>query len=225
MKIKRYLLIAAAVLALGVGAVVITGAGAQQSDAPGQSLLSRVAAKLGIGEDKLTAAVKDARLDQINEKLAAGDITQEQADQLKQRVESGKFGLGDFDHDAKGRHCLAARFVIGATAQVLHMDKQQVLVQLQQGKSLAEIAQAQGMSVDAFKSALSNEVHSELQAKVDAGKITQEQADKMFQRFTSNLDAIVNHHPEPGEAAHCRHHGPSGDHEGDEATPEASPQA
>src|SRR2546425_4417760 len=140
MKAKKYLLIAAAVIALGVGAVVITGAAAQQSDGTGRSFLSRVAEKLGIGEDKLTAAVKDARLDQINEALANGSITQEQADRMKERVESGKLGFAEFDHLGEKRQCLAARFVIGASAQVLHMDRQQVLVQLQQGKSLVEIA-------------------------------------------------------------------------------------
>ncbi len=221
---KKLLLVAAAVFALGVGAVVITGAGAQQGDLPGQSFLSRVAQKLGISEDTLTTAVKDARIDQINEKLAAGQITQDRADRMKERVESGDFGFGDVDHHGE-KHCGVARFVIGATAQVLHMDRQQVLVRLQQGKSLAEIAQAQGMSIDDFKSALSNEVHSELQAKVDQHKITQDHADKMFQHFTANLDTIVNHHPQPGEAAHCRHHGAGNDQNEDQAVPSASPQA
>ncbi len=222
---KRFLLIAAAVTASAIGVIAITGAGAQQGDAPRQSFLGRVAEKLGIGEDTLTTAVKDARIDQINEAVADGSITQEQADQLKERVDSGELGIAEFEHYGKRRHCLAARFVIGATAQVLDVDAQQVLVQLQQGKSLAEIAQAQGMSVDDFKAALSDQVHSELQAKVEQGKITQEQADRMFQRFTSNLDEIVNHHPEPGDAARCRHPGPRDHHKERQATPEASPQA
>src|SRR5437867_5317848 len=165
MKTKKYLLIAATDLALGVGALVITGAAAQQGDSTGRSFLSRLADKLGITEEKLTAAVKDARIDQINEKLAAGQITQEQADRLKERVESGKFGFGEFDHHGGKPRCIAAKFVIGASAKVLNLDTQDLLTQLQQGKSLAEVAQAQGMSVDDFKSALSNEVHSELQAK------------------------------------------------------------
>src|SRR5260370_15256781 len=98
MKAKKYLLIAAAVLAVGIGAVVITGAAAQQGDTTGRSFLGRVADKLGIGEDKLTAAVKDARIDQINERLAAGEITQEEADRPQERVEESEFGLGDFHH-------------------------------------------------------------------------------------------------------------------------------
>src|SRR5437867_12790359 len=98
MGMKKYLLIAAAVLAVGIGAVVITGAAAQQGDSNGRSFLGRVADKLGIGEDKLTAAVKDARIDQINERLAAGEITQEPADPPKERVESGKCGCRESDH-------------------------------------------------------------------------------------------------------------------------------
>src|SRR5437867_11858371 len=219
---KKLVLALAAVAALGVGMLLVAGAGAQSTDVPGGTLLSRVAQKLGISESQLTTAVKDSRIDIINEKLAAGEITQEQADRMKQRLENSDVGF-DFDHYKEGR-CLAARFVIRATAQVLHIDAQQVLTQLQQGKSLAEIAQAQGTSVVDVRAALSNEVHSELQAKVDQGKITQAQADGKFQKFTTNEDKIVNYHPEPGEAAHCRgkHHRGNGEGENSAtATPQA----
>ncbi len=52
------------------------------------TLLDKVAANLGISVDTLVAAFEDARLQSIDEALAAGQITEEQATALKQRIET-----------------------------------------------------------------------------------------------------------------------------------------
>ena len=76
-------LIAAAALGL---AVVGVGAGfAQQGNGSASTFLAKVAAKLGIGEDKLKTAVDEAYDETLDEAVTAGRLTQEQADTLKER--------------------------------------------------------------------------------------------------------------------------------------------
>ncbi len=75
----------------GVAAIAIIGAGAVVAQTPGTStgtsFWDRVAQKLGIDAPKLKDAVKSARTDQIDEAVQNGDLTQKQADALKQRLD------------------------------------------------------------------------------------------------------------------------------------------
>jgi len=99
--------------------------------------------------------------------------------------------------------------VLQSAAGVLGMEVSQLKGQLNSGKSLAQVAQEQGMSVEDFKAALIAAVDADLQAKVDEGKLTQEQKDRLLEAFTNNIDRIINFVPEPGFPGRCqRHHGP-----------------
>ena len=96
MRKKRWLLAAAAALAAaGVGAgVVMAQSGAEGG---GASFLDRVAQKLGIDTPKLEQALSDARSDEIDQAVTDGDLTQDQADRLKERLgelPDGAFGRG-----------------------------------------------------------------------------------------------------------------------------------
>ena len=62
----------------------------------------------------------------------------------------------------------------------------------QEGKSLAEIAAEQNVTVDDLVEAIMAEKIEAVQAKVDEGAITQEQADLMIQRMTERTELAVN---------------------------------
>jgi hypothetical protein len=81
--------------------------------------------------------------------------------------------------------------------------------QLQDGNSLAEVAEAQGMSADDFKAALLNQVQAQLGELVAEGDLTQEQADEIFQRTEENIDSIVTGKGCPGGFGGMRR-GPGG---------------
>src|SRR5947208_10193568 len=79
-------------VALGAGTLVM----AQQSDqSTGTSFLDRVAQKLGIDTPKLQDAVKSAANDEVDAAVQRGDLTQQQADKIKQQIANGK--LPGFD--------------------------------------------------------------------------------------------------------------------------------
>jgi len=191
------------VAALGL-AIVGAGAGfAQQDNGAGDTFLAKVAAKLGIGEDKLKTAVDEAYNETVDEQVVAGNLTQNQADRLKERgFEVGpmfgarggmRFGFGGFD-------------LMESAASSLGISTDDLMTQLKDGKSLADVAEAQGVSVDTLKADLLAQVKTNLDTLVSDGKITQSQADEMYSRTESHIDQIISATgPFPGG---CRRGGP-----------------
>jgi polyhydroxyalkanoate synthesis regulator phasin len=174
----------AAALAL---AVVGVGAGfAQQDNGAADTFLSKVAAKLGIGEDKLKTAVDEAYSETIDEQVAGGQLTQDQADRLKERG----FQLAPMFGPRGGR--MGDAHLMESAATVLGISADDLMTQLRDGKSLADVAEAQGISVDKLKTDLLAQVKTELGTLVSDGKITQSQADDVYSRTESNIDTIIN---------------------------------
>lgn len=204
---KRWLVIFA-VLAVAVGVGVVVGASAQEG-AQDRSFLSRVAEKLGITEDQLTTAVKDSQTDIINEKLAAGEITQEQADRMKERVANGdlRFPGGGGHHGGGHRGgglCRAGAKFVDETAKILGVDSSVVADGLAQGKSLAEVAGDNGKTADDLKAGLAAAVKAKLDERVASGDTTQERADAKLAKFNEHVDSVINYKPDPTVVTKCR---------------------
>jgi len=195
---KRWLLAAALALALAVGSLgALTVASAEEGSGNdgfsfASTFLDKLAARLGIGRDQLVQAMRDAANDTIDEAVQQGRLSQEQAQRLRDRVSQHEPGFPWGRH--KGRHGIKAahRVVLQAAAQVLALSKDELANQLCQGKSLAQVAQERGMSVDEFKSRLLSQVDQQLGQLVQQGRLTQEQADRLKQSIQNNIDAIVN---------------------------------
>src|SRR6476660_4523297 len=82
---------AAALVVAGGAGVAVAASGANPR---GSGFLDSVAKHLGVSPQKLKDATKAAAIDQVNADLAAGRITQAQADALKKRIEAGNGVLG-----------------------------------------------------------------------------------------------------------------------------------
>ena len=81
---------------------------------------------------------------------------------------------------------------------MLGLEKEALVEELRSGESLAEVAEAQGMSVEDFKTALLAAVKATLQVKVDEGTITQVQADRIFAGIEEHIDRIVKFEGQEG---------------------------
>lgn len=186
-------------LALASAALVVAGGGgaaiaAAQSDAPSpSSFLDAVARHLGVSRDELDDATKAAALEQVDAALEAGKITEEQADALRSRIESGEgpplFGpfFGGFHG---GMHGFGGH--LSAAAEYLDLSLEQLREKLARGQSLADVAEAQDKSVDGLKEALVEDAEKRFDEAVDDGVLTEEQAKTMLDRLQSRIDAIVN---------------------------------
>jgi len=228
---KRTLVAGALILALVAGVMAIGLASAQTStpeptatDEPARladRFKEKLAEELGISVDQLNTALDNTQYALIDEAVADGKLTQSEADRLKQRVEEGHnlFPFGGARPFI--RHHLKME-LIQATAEVLGVDVSVVTEGLRNGDTLAQIANANGMETEAFKTALLANVKSTLDQKVADGDITQEQADNLYERLTNNIDDIVNHEPPDhppvpfpgGDGPHFRFGGPGRDGEG-----------
>ena len=196
-KSKRGIAIAAASLAaLSTGGAAVA---ATQTDSPAASsktIVASAAKQVGVSESALTAALIKSEETQIDAQVTAGRLTQAEADAIKQRLESGDvplvgigMGFGDH-HDGPGHggpgHDLAA------ASTYLGVSEATVRSELDGGKTLAQIATANGKTVDGLVTALVAAEKSELDAAVTSGKITQTQEAAMLVNSKQHITDEVN---------------------------------
>jgi polyhydroxyalkanoate synthesis regulator phasin len=130
-----------------------------------------------------------------------GTITAEQADAVttqlvENRPERGEFGEGRGDH--RGGPGMFGRGVASeALTDLLGIDAQELRTQLRDGATLAEIAQAQGVEVQAVIDELVAEVTERVDNAVEDGRIDQAEADeKLADAETRITDMVNNGRPE-----------------------------
>ena len=204
---KGLLAVMVGAFVLGVAILAAHGALAQGggSDRPGDSFIAKTAEKLGISTEELTTAMSNAQFDLIDEAVANGKLTTDEAAKLKARVgEYGPLSVLRLRHGKDGAGvCRGAKLVIGAAADVLHMERADIVSAIRSGQSLAEIAQSKGMSAEDFKAALLQSVKAKLDAKVADGTISQQQADRAYTATQGKIDEIVQFKG-GSDAAPCR---------------------
>jgi hypothetical protein len=205
---KQAIVIGALAAALAVGAGAAVAGGGLWFGNDQQAFLNDAAKRLDVPPAELKAALQGAYGDRLDAAVAAGKITKEQADAMKQRSTQGGlpfFGGGDH-HGGFGHHGPPS---LAAAATYLGLTEAELRAELQAGKTLAQVAKAQGKSVDGLQKALAAEMKTKLDAAVAAGKLTRAQADELQARMTEHLDDLVNGNSGPD--GHHRGHGPDWD--------------
>jgi hypothetical protein len=161
-----------------------------------QAFLNDAAKRLDVTPAELEAALQGAYGARLDAAVAAGRITKEQADAMKQRSAQGDLPLfGGGHHGGFGHHGPRS---LAAAATYLGLSEAELRTELQSGKTLAQIAAAEKKSVDGLEKALAAEAKTKLDAAVAAGKLTQAQADELQARMTEHLDDLVNGTGGPG---------------------------
>jgi hypothetical protein len=185
----------ASVAALGLAAAGVTYAATGGSDDPAGDLAEALNAREGtsLTAQDIQAAMKDVLKERLDEAVAAGRITQEQADRMLERADEGGLGIGPPNGPRMHRH-LAPPEVVGSAATALGLGEAALREQLEDGKSLAQVAKARGVAAAKVVAA----VKSALQDAPRGGRLTADRAQEIAER-------IVN--AEPGE--HRFGHGPA----------------
>jgi hypothetical protein len=221
---KSRKILAATVAGLAVTGGVGAGIAASQDDSRTSSFFDAVARHLGISSQELEDATRAAAIDQVDAALEEGRITEEQAEELKSRIESGEMppflGPGLFFGGPKGDGERGFGFGFGpglgfhfgekldAAAAYLGVTEEELREALQGGKSLADIAGEKGKSVDGLKDALVAEAQARLDEAVADEKLTREQADRILERLREGIDDLVNASGENRFRFHFRGPGP-----------------
>jgi len=84
-------------------------------------------------------------------------------------------------------------------ADYIGLDRKELVSELRQGQSLAQVTTGQGKTVDGLKQALRNAVTAKLDADLAAGTLSAAKRDQILSRLDARLDRIVNRVWTPGE--------------------------
>jgi hypothetical protein len=189
-------LILAGVLVTGAaGAVAITPASATTSTNP-------VTSRLAHFKSALSGLVSDGTLTQAQADKVAGTLDKK----MPRRGEGGKDGMRGFGGHFGGMGMADTR---DAAAKALGLTPDKLVAALEGGKSLAQVAKDQKVSVDSVVKAMVTAIESDLATAVKDGRITQAQADKMKSTLTQRITDRVNR----ARPARGQGHGP-GDGQG-----------
>jgi hypothetical protein len=176
--------------AAGLLAIGAAGGGAYAASSttdPQDALLDDAAKRLDVSPEKLRSALEDAFAAQLDQAVTDGKLTQKQADRIK---EHGLPPFGGPGLDERHGHIMVGPGLDGA-ADYLGLSDQQLRTRLMRGRSLAQIAKAQGKSVDGLEQALVDAATKRLDEAVDAGDLTAEQRDEMLSHLKDHVDELV----------------------------------
>lgn len=161
------------------------------------TFMEAFASELGTTREGVVAAGQAAANAAIDAALAAGDITEERAATMRERVAAydgegcGPFGRGGFGPGGHGpghgRGLLGAN-TIEAAADAFGIEAPVLLEEVRDAGSLEAVATARGVSYDEVKAAVLAAVQTELDAAVADGNIEQDRADTIIERVTTWLD-------------------------------------
>jgi 3-hydroxyacyl-CoA dehydrogenase len=200
MKRKRMVFVAGAValvalLAIGgVATVFAAGSTTTSGTSRGQEFLNRLANNLGITPDKLQQGLKTTADQEIDNAVANGRITQDQANKAKQNVDNGN-GLSAFTRFF-GRRIQDRDLLRFGTwndlASELGMSPQDLSSQLKAGKTLKQIISDQNKTVDDVVNAVAAKVQQTLDAQVTAGKLSQSREATILANLKTRLTDVIN---------------------------------
>jgi DNA-binding CsgD family transcriptional regulator/Trp operon repressor len=155
----------------------------------------------------------------IAEELASGEITQAQADTKLAGVTAKATEMVNTVRPARGEGNRGgpkgSGKSVAAVASVLKLTEAELKTQVQSGKTLAQIATAQSVSVQSVINVLVADMRAHIAEELASGEITQAQADTKLAGVTAKATERVNNlRPTRGE-------GTRGHHNNNETTPNA----
>ncbi|MGZ8562477.1 MAG: hypothetical protein ACXWWU_02540 [Candidatus Limnocylindria bacterium] len=167
------------------------------------TFMDAFASELGTTREGVVAAGQAAANAAIDAAVAAGDITEERAATMRERVAEydgegcGLFGRGGFGPGrggpghgpghGPGRAFLGAG-AIDAAADAFGIEASVLLDEVREAGSLEAVATARGVSYDDVKADVLAAVQAHVDAAVADGDIEQDRADNIIERVTTWLD-------------------------------------
>jgi polyhydroxyalkanoate synthesis regulator phasin len=209
MTFKRKLIlgtVAVAAVAGAGGAIAATQLGNPRQES--QAVINDAAQQLGVQPNALSDALKQALVKRVDAAVAAGRLTNEEGNAIKERIQSGElplfFGGGPPHGQFGGFHGL------DAAASYLGMSETELRSQLEGGKSLADVAKAQDKSVDGLIQALVNDAKKHLDEAVSQGRLSADDEKQILSDIKQRITSFVNGDFPRGFGPHGPGFGPGG---------------
>jgi hypothetical protein len=218
MDFKRKAVAGVAGVAVLAGAGGVYAATKDDGDKERKAFSDDVAKRLDVSPDKLNEAVQGAFRDRLDAAVKAGKLTQKEADAIEQKVKEhggvpfGPPGFGPGGPDGPGemhfREHHGGGLIMaggGAAAEYLGLSQAQLEKRLMSGKSLADVAKAEGKSTDGLKKAIRAALEAKLDKAVKNDDLTAKQKTEMLKGFDARIDDMIAGKPPKFEKGMKRH--------------------
>lgn len=189
--------IAAIVAILGVAAIGTVALAQEGEDGIlpfnfREKLHEAIAGVLGITVEEYDAAIETAQGQVLDEAVAEGWLTEDQAESMRERAAEGfapgmRGGFpgmrgGDMFHGRGGLMGGPESSFMAVAADKLGLTAAELMDEIQAGKSIADLAGEKGVDAQSIVDAYLEQLTESLNQAVADGKITQKQADWMLQQ-------------------------------------------
>jgi hypothetical protein len=189
-------------LVAGLGAAGAVGASWVLSPSDeGKAIIDDAAAQLGVEPSELSDALKQALKNRVDQAVEEGRLTEEQANELKERIDANELpllgalgfhghrlhggpGFGRFGHFGLFELFETAASYLGLTEAELREELRDA--------TLAEIAREQGKSVEGLVQQLIATQTKRIDEALADGRITDEQAADLKAGLGERVEALVN---------------------------------
>jgi DNA-binding transcriptional MerR regulator len=160
--------------------------------------IADVAAEQGVALEEIENALQDKLSEHLAEKVANGDLTQEEADA---RLEEAKTRISEhltqtFDGDGPGRFGGKGHgprgHIMGTVAEQLGLSGEELRASFSAGKSIADVAAEQGVALEEIENALIDKLSEHLLDAVANGDLTQEEADARLEEAKTRISEHLN---------------------------------
>ncbi len=182
----------------------------------GQTLAETIEANGG-DVDAVATAMETAATEHLEAAVESGRLTQDEADEklaeLPDRIDE-RLNAEPGEGKARGHHRRHHRNeefsnLTGLTIAELREGRDA-------GQTLAETIEANGGDVDAVATAMETAATEHLEAAVESGRLTQDEADEKLAELPDRIDERLNAEPGEGKGPGHRHgHGPDDDSAGE----------
>ena len=207
MRRRYWIVLGVIALAVVVAGSAVAATKLQSPSDQSKAIINDAAGRLHVAPTALTSALKQAQKDQIDSAVKAGRLTKQQGDALKAQIDSGRmplvgghfFGFGGH-WSASGGHGFGFGFMhpggmLGAGSKALTsylgISQAQLQKDLASGKSLAQIAKANGKTTAGVVAALVAATKSQLDKAVAAKHLTAAQEKAILARTQSFIKGFV----------------------------------
>lgn len=160
--------------------------------------IAQLAEEKGVSTDDIVAAVVAARQETLTSAVEAGNLTQAQADARLALLQADAEALLNKTFTfTDGRGAGMGGFgagdgVLAIVAEQLGIEPDALVTELQAGKTIAELAEANSVSTDDIVAAIVATQQERLATAVTDGRMTQEQADARIELVTTQIEAMLD---------------------------------
>jgi len=172
--------------------------------------IAQVAENQGVDVNDIVSAILGKVSYGFDRAVEKGRMTREQADSrlgnIGERVTTAMERVPDFDGkraQGKGRGNMGNHGLLVIAAGELGMTPGELLAELRDGRTIAEVAEAQNVNVDDIVDAMVEKAQERTDRAIENGRLSQDEADERLAMFEEKVTERVNS-PLPKKPVHAR---------------------